>query len=53
MVNYLYDLKRLDKHRALLAQGKVPVSGDDRRLCIFQGPIQRTDRNITTTGDKQ
>ena len=27
MVNYLYDLKRLDKHRALLAQGKVPVSG--------------------------
>ncbi|WP_219216644.1 malonyl-CoA decarboxylase [Variovorax boronicumulans] len=28
MVNYLYDLKRLDKHRALLAQGKVAVSGD-------------------------
>ena len=27
MVNYLYDLKRQDKHRALLAQGKVPVSG--------------------------
>ncbi|MBS0452084.1 MAG: malonyl-CoA decarboxylase [Proteobacteria bacterium] len=26
MVNYLYDLKRLDKHRALLAQGRVPVS---------------------------
>lgn len=26
MVNYLYDLKRLDKHRALLAHGKVPVS---------------------------
>ena len=26
MVNYLYDLKRLDKHRAQLAQGKVPVS---------------------------
>ncbi|MDB5742062.1 MAG: Malonyl-CoA decarboxylase [Polaromonas sp.] len=26
MVNYLYDLKRLDKHRGLLAQGKVPVS---------------------------
>jgi malonyl-CoA decarboxylase len=24
MVNYLYDLKRLDKHRALLAQGKLP-----------------------------
>ena len=28
MVNYLYDLKRIDKHRGLLAQGKVPVSGD-------------------------
>ncbi|MGK6306280.1 malonyl-CoA decarboxylase [Variovorax sp. DT-64] len=28
MVNYLYDLKRLDKHRGLLAQGKVAVSGD-------------------------
>ena len=27
MVNYLYDLKRLDRHRALLTQGKVPVSG--------------------------
>ena len=26
MVNYLYDLKRLDKHRTLLAQGKVAVS---------------------------
>jgi malonyl-CoA decarboxylase len=28
MVNYLYDLKRLDKHRAWLANGKVAVSGD-------------------------
>ncbi|MDM0013084.1 malonyl-CoA decarboxylase [Variovorax sp. J22P168] len=27
MVNYLYDLKRIDKHRALLAQGKIAVSG--------------------------
>jgi malonyl-CoA decarboxylase len=27
MVNYLYDLKRLDKHRAALAQGKIAVSG--------------------------
>ncbi|HYF17501.1 MAG TPA: malonyl-CoA decarboxylase [Ramlibacter sp.] len=26
MVNYLYDLKRLDKHRALLAQGQIPMS---------------------------
>ncbi|MEO5671261.1 MAG: malonyl-CoA decarboxylase family protein, partial [Ramlibacter sp.] len=27
MVNYLYDLKRLDKHRALLVQGQIPISG--------------------------
>ncbi len=27
MVNYLYDIKRLDKNRALLAQGKVPIAG--------------------------
>ena len=27
MVNYLYDLKRLDKHRALLASGRIPVAG--------------------------
>ncbi|GAA4429686.1 malonyl-CoA decarboxylase [Acidovorax lacteus] len=33
MVNYLYDLKRLDKHRSLLAQGKIPVSGDIDSLC--------------------
>jgi malonyl-CoA decarboxylase len=26
MVNYLYDLKRLDKHRAQLAQGKIPIA---------------------------
>ncbi len=26
MVNYLYDLKRLDKHRELLSQGKIPVA---------------------------
>ncbi len=26
MVNYLYDLKRLDKHRAMLAQGKIPIA---------------------------
>lgn len=26
MVNYLYDLKRLDKHRAILAGGGIPVS---------------------------
>ncbi|HEY2257550.1 MAG TPA: malonyl-CoA decarboxylase [Variovorax sp.] len=34
MVNYLYDLKRLDKHRALLAQGKVAVSGDIDNLFL-------------------
>ena len=28
MVNYLYDLRRLDRHRAMLAQGKIPVSGE-------------------------
>jgi len=28
MVNYLYDLKRLDKNRAMLATGKVPVSSE-------------------------
>ena len=26
MVNYLYDLKKLDKNRATLAQGKVPIA---------------------------
>ena len=26
MVNYLYDLKRLDKYRSMLAQGKIPVA---------------------------
>jgi len=26
MVNYLYDLKRLEKHRAWLAQGKIPIA---------------------------
>jgi malonyl-CoA decarboxylase len=26
MVNYLYDLKRLEKHRAWLAQGKIPTA---------------------------
>ncbi|WP_295538031.1 malonyl-CoA decarboxylase [uncultured Pseudacidovorax sp.] len=34
MVNYLYDLKRLDKHRALLADGRVPVSGDIEGLML-------------------
>ncbi len=34
MVNYLYDLKRLDKHRLMLSQGKVPVSSDIEDLYI-------------------
>ncbi len=34
MVNYLYDLKRLDKHRTLLSQGKIPVSGGIEDLYI-------------------
>lgn len=34
MVNYLYDLRRLDKHRALLAQGKVAVSSDVDNLFL-------------------
>ena len=34
MVNYLYDLKRLDKHRSLLSQGKVPVAGGIEDLYI-------------------
>jgi malonyl-CoA decarboxylase len=45
MVNYLYDLKKLDRHRALLAQGKIPVSGGHRR------PVFLTVCP-TTTGDK-
>ena len=34
MVNYLYDLRRLDKHRALLAQGKIPASSEIDSLYI-------------------
>ncbi|VWX63025.1 Malonyl-CoA decarboxylase [Burkholderiales bacterium 8X] len=34
MVNYLYDLKRLDKHRSLLAEGKVAVSSSIEDLFI-------------------
>jgi malonyl-CoA decarboxylase len=34
MVNYLYDLKRLDKYRGLLAQGKIPVSPKVKDLYI-------------------
>ena len=34
MVNYLYDLRRLDRHRSMLAQGKIPVSSDVEDLYI-------------------
>jgi malonyl-CoA decarboxylase len=34
MVNYLYDLNRLDKHRAMLADGKVPVSSGIEHLML-------------------
>jgi malonyl-CoA decarboxylase len=37
MVNDLYDLKRLDKHRAGLADGKVAVSGDVESLFLKNG----------------
>ncbi len=32
MVNYLYDLKRLDKHRTQLSQGKIPTSSDVQEM---------------------
>jgi malonyl-CoA decarboxylase len=32
MVNYLYDLKRLDRQRTMLVQGKIPVSGSVEEL---------------------
>jgi malonyl-CoA decarboxylase len=34
MVNYLYDLKRLDKHRQMLDKGLVPASGDVEALYL-------------------
>jgi malonyl-CoA decarboxylase len=32
MVNYLYDLKRIDKHRLMLEKGVAPASGDVESL---------------------
>jgi malonyl-CoA decarboxylase len=32
MVNYLYDLKRLDKHRGMLMKGQVPASNEVQSL---------------------
>lgn len=34
MVNYLYDLKRIDKHRGLLAEGRVAASKAIDSLCL-------------------
>ena len=34
MVNYLYDLKRIDKHRSMLAEGKVAASKAIDSLCL-------------------
>lgn len=34
MVNYLYDLKKLDRHRRMLGEGKIPVSGAVSDLCL-------------------
>ncbi|MBY0454616.1 MAG: malonyl-CoA decarboxylase [Burkholderiaceae bacterium] len=34
MVNYLYDLKRIDKHRSLLAQGRAAASKEMEGLCF-------------------
>ena len=36
MVNYLYDLKRIDKHRSLLAEGKVAASREIESLSAFR-----------------
>ncbi|SDL92084.1 malonyl-CoA decarboxylase [Oryzisolibacter propanilivorax] len=33
MVNYLYDPKRLDRHREMLAEGRIPVSKEIEALC--------------------
>jgi malonyl-CoA decarboxylase len=35
MVNYQYDLKRLDRNRAALSKGKIPVSGAIEDLCSW------------------
>ena len=31
MVNYLYDLKKLDRNRSALAQGKIPVAPANKK----------------------
>ncbi|HVR50894.1 MAG TPA: malonyl-CoA decarboxylase, partial [Pseudorhodoferax sp.] len=34
MVNYLYDLRRLDKHRAMTVAGSIPLSSEVERLLL-------------------
>jgi malonyl-CoA decarboxylase len=34
MVNYLYDLRRLDKHRAMTVAGNIPLSSEVERLLL-------------------
>ncbi|MDB5890726.1 MAG: Malonyl-CoA decarboxylase [Polaromonas sp.] len=34
MVNYVYDLRRLDRHRSMLAEGKIPAAGDIEHLYL-------------------
>lgn len=34
MVNYLYDLRKLDRHRQALAQGRLAVSDSVEKLCF-------------------
>jgi malonyl-CoA decarboxylase len=34
MVNYLYALKKLDRHRKMLREGKIPVSGEVSDLSL-------------------
>jgi len=34
MVNYLYDLKRLDKHRKALNEGEIPSSPEIQELIL-------------------
>ena len=32
MVNYLYDLRQIDKHRQSLHEGKIAISADIKKL---------------------
>ena len=36
MVNYLYDLKRIDRHRTQLAEGQIAASREIEGLCAFR-----------------